>query len=367
MNKNSLILKFSNYFFYNVNLRRTNRNANCKTNLYWLYLSNSFKKFQSLKMKEKDRNIAWFKNQGKRKDLIIKFYCELEDIGINDDIGLRSDSHWDDFKFRFDDTELIIQDKKILQKVYELASKYEKLINTTCENCGNRINNSGSDYFCEECCFHSILKKESYDYISDLGFSYFDNNIASENPKKVFVRWNIFSKAIFIINEESIFSSNFPCEIYFQYKKPLLALDVWDEICIQETLSIFARNENFYTLLKHIPNNLLNENDQKIKNDLINHLDDCNICGHKSIYNKNNCLVCHSAGYNRVLTERMKKYYNTIEEWYKKMQLDYHSEDSEFKYPRLENQFEKSENEIKLFTEKELDDLKLLRSKKYNL
>jgi hypothetical protein len=226
-----------------------------------------------------------------------------------------------------------------------------------------QIRFGGSDHFCKKC-FHEILKKENYEYISDLGFSYFDNNLDSENSKKVFVRWNIFSKAIFRINEESIISSKFPSEINFHYKKPLLIPDVSNQISIHETLSVFACNENFYTLLKHMPNNLLNENDQKIKNDLINHLDDCNICGYKSIYNKNNCIVCHYAGYDRTLTERMKKYFNTIEEWYKKMQLSYHSEDSQFKYPRLENEFEKSENYIKLYTEKELDDLKLLRSKK---
>lgn len=317
-------------------------------------------------MKEKERNIEWFKDQGKRKDLIIKFYSELNDIGIHDDIGLRPDSHWDDFKFRFDNTEVIIQDQKTLQKVYQLATKYEKLINATCQNCATQIRIEGSDYFCEKC-FHEILKKHNYEYISDLGFSYFDNNLASENPKKVFVRWNTFSKAIFIINQESPNLSGFPTEIDFKYITPLLVPDIWDDISIQETLHIFARNENFYTLLKHIPNNLLNENDKKIKNDLINHLEDCNICGYKSIYNKNRCLVCKEAGYDRKLTERMKKYFNTIEEWYKKMQLNYYSEDSKFKYARLENEFEKSENYIRLFTEKELDDLKLLRSKKYNL
>lgn len=314
-------------------------------------------------MKEKEKNIKWFKNQGKRKDLILQFYDELEHLGINDDIGLKSNYKWDDFKFRFDKTEEIIQDKELLQRIYQLISKYEKLINTTCQNCASQIKSGRSDYFCEKC-FYDILKRENYDYISDIGFSYFDNKISSKD-QRVFVRWNIFSKAIFIINPKSIISTGFPTEINFQYKTPLLIPDRWDEILIQETIKVSASNENFYSLLKHIPNSLLNENDKKIKTNLINHLEDCNICGYKAIYNKNKCLVCNHAGYNRVLTERMKKRYNTIEEWYKKNQLEYYSEDFEFKYPRFENEFEKSKSYTKLFNAKELKDFKLLRSK-YN-
>ncbi|GEM_PF-2039977 len=316
-------------------------------------------------MKEKERNIDWFKNKGKRKDLILQFYVELENIGIKDDIGLKSYSNEDDFVFRFDENiETTISDKKLLNRIYALTSKYEKLINKTCEDCGNKIKYGGSDYFCQEC-YCKRSRRYNYDSIGDLGFSYYDSDLVSSNSR-VFVRWNEFSKANFNIDKESIFSSGFPIEIDFKYKFPVMNRDFEDYINIREIFSVSNWHENFYTLLKHIPDNLLDTNDQNFKYVLIHHLDDCNICGYKSIYNKNVCLVCHKSGFDRVLTERMKKYYNTIEDWYKKMQLEYHSENSEFKYPKWENEFEKSENYVKLFSKKELEELKMAESEKYD-
>jgi len=317
-------------------------------------------------MKEKERNIDWFQNKGKRKDLILQFYVELENIGIKDDIGLKSYSNEDDFVFRFDENiETTINDKKLLNKIYALTSKYEKLINKTCEDCGNKIKYGGSDYFCQEC-YCKRSRRYNYDSIGDLGFSYYDSDLVSSNSR-VFVRWNEFSKANFNIDKESIFSNGFLLiKIDFKYKFPIINRDVEDYIDIEKAFSASNRTENFYKLLKHIPNNLLDINDQKLKFSLINHLEDCNICGYKSIYNTELCLVCYKAGFDGVLPERMKKYFNTIEDLYKKMQLEYHSEYSEFQYPRWENEFEKSKNYVKLFTQKELEERKMFIQEKYD-
>lgn len=306
-------------------------------------------------MTEKERNISWFNNLGKRKILMEEFYAELENIGINYEIGIQSYEHHEIFKFKFNEIEKKVTDKLLLAKIYKLTSKFEKLINQTCIECGKKIRLYGNDFWCGKCNF-KISQKWNYEDINDKGFSYFGSTEKNES-ERIVINWQDISKVIF--NKFDYDPKRFPEEVEIIYNK-LYYVANKDEYhsFIENSITIGFWNENFYEVIRYIPDNLLDDSDKKIKYSLIGDLKDCNICGYRAIYNENSCLVCGISGYNRELNERMKKYYLTIDEWYKKQQLDYHSGYSEFKYPRRENEFEKSKNYIMLFTDEELKNIK---------
>lgn len=303
-------------------------------------------------MNEKERNISWFDNLGKRIITIEQFYSELENLGINYDIGIQSYEHYDIFEFKFHEIEKNISNKDLLKKVLTLTSKYEKLINQTCVDCGEKICNIGTEYLCARCYF---TKRNIWNYedISILGFSYADLD------SREFINWNDIASVHFIKEEESFLQNKFPEQIEFKFKVSKIipsSNDIDFPLIIDKYI---AKDwfQNYYNLIKHIPNHLLDEKDKLIKYNLVNHLNDCNICGHKSIYNQNLCLVCGYAGYGRELTERMKKTYSHINEFYRKLQFKYYLElNNKFKYPKRENEFEKSKDYRKLITEKELEE-----------
>jgi hypothetical protein len=304
---------------------------------------------------EKERNISWFNDYGKRKNLIEQFYAELENMGINYEIGIQSYSHHEEFEFKFNEIDKKVTDKSLLAKIYKLTSKFELLINQICIECGEKMRHNGYDYWCRKCYF-KLSQKRNIEDISDKGFSYFGINKKNES-ERILINWQSISKVIF--NKIDDEPKRFPKEIEIIFKKIYYVANK-DEYhsYTENSITITFLVQNFYELIRYIPDNLLNDSDKKIKNSLIVNLKDCNVCGYLAIYHENSCLVCGISGYNRVLDERMKKKYKTINEFYKKVQLEYYSEDREFEYPRRENEFEKSKNYIKFFTQEELQAVK---------
>ena len=302
-------------------------------------------------MTEKERNINWFDKNNKRRIILEQFYIDLEKLGINHDIGIKSDCHREDFRFIITDT----IDKTLLEKIYPLTLKYEKLINKTYVDCGKKINQSGSDFFCEEC---YLIKRKAYNYenISDLGFSTYISNIEKGYYRNFFY-WSEFFNADFIF-EESIISSRFPQTINLNFKKTKRPPNKTEAKPPYEWsfVSISDWYENYFILLKHIPDCLLNKKNRSIKANLIKNLNDCGICGYKAVFEHNLCLVCKLPTHVE-MTERIKKHYSSVDEINKSFQLQYYKDHkNRFKYPRREREFEKSSYYKILITEKELEE-----------
>jgi hypothetical protein len=308
----------------------------------------------------------------KRDEIYTKFCLELENINVKySQIGIRLDEGaWGEYLIiRHNNIEEKINDNKVFKKVLKHIKKYERLLNITCDNCGKKIDNNNSrNDLCSNCYF--LLKiKHNYDDIDEQGFSCF-NNFGSSNYYRRKIFWNEIKSVEFSSKHSNLYSysvlrsnmvSSIPSEIIFKFKKTEYnnVISGSGEKFISEfnQLSTNCQWENFYTLLKNIPDQLLNTEDKNIKNIFVNNLKDCGICGNKGIFESNKyCIVCDSS-FCTELNERLRKRYSTVEEINKEIQLTYFVElKNKYRYPRLENEFNKSENYKKLVTEKEVEE-----------
>jgi hypothetical protein len=302
---------------------------------------------------EKDLVLRYFERSGKRLVVLEEFFIKLSELGIDYPIGLEPNNHIEYYELRLYNPELYISDEKLLKKVTTLVSRYEKLLNKTCETCGKKITNfSGVDLFCAKC-FQLIKKKWNYEDISNLGFSdYIDD-------ERHFFYWEEFARAEFVFDIERFtpFSKKFPNTIDLYYnKEKVIIIDPQEPVLTITELCNRLNNwhEGFYTIIKYLPDNLLNEADRLIKQDVIYNRKDCGICGYKSALEGKGCVVCNYP-FHTLLTERMEKRYSTVNEVNKRMQMMYAWESkSKYRYPQWEKEFEKSENFIKLYTDEEL-------------
>jgi ribosomal protein L37E len=256
--------------------------------------------------------------------------------------------HRDEFEFRFKNIE-----KDLPKKVYVLSSKYQKQINQTCIDCGKKIRH-WSDYFCGRC---SLIRNKLYNYenISDLGFSTF-SDIGTHNYRRLFFYWTQFSYADFVF-EDDLIHSQLPQQISLNFKQPKVIYNS-KELLYEDTLTLYNWHENYYSVLKHIPDYLLNQQNRLMKIDLIENLNSCGICGYKAVFKNNVCLVCGFGTWTE-LTERQKKKYSSVEQLNKLSQLRYYLEKpKKFKYPKRESEFEKSPDYKILITKEELKEFK---------
>jgi len=322
-------------------------------------------------MTDKERVLEWC--DGKRTDIVERFFEELEKLGVNYDIGIYANEHIHTFEFRFDDVEKKVSDIKLLNKIYKLTEKYEKIINDTCTNCGVKM--EYGDYLCKKCYFKH-LKSFSYLEISQLGFSSKESLNYDIKSSRAFFKWDEFSEASF--QEEFYTSSYYDYSEYLVlcFKKVKNTKNEMDYPYKQNYIHIYAWYEGFFELLKNVPDflftNISNSKNDKLKrDDFFNSLNDCRICGYKAVNQDGKCLVCKMYGYKKVLHERDKKKYANVEEWYKDVQLEYHLDykHNKYKYPRRENEFEKVPNHKLLFTKEELKEFtktNLSQRKKYD-
>jgi hypothetical protein len=320
--------------------------------------------------KEQSINISFTK----RDEVFKKFCLELENINVkHSELGIRLDEgSWGEYLvIRHTNIEEKINNTKVSGKVLKLIKKYDRLLNITCDNCGKKIefdSNSRND-LCNSCYF--LLKiRSNYEDINGQGFSCFDN-FGSSNFYRRKIFWNEIESVNFLSenhiqyrysNLNSNLVSEFPSKILLKLKKTEYnhVISGSGEKSISEfnELDLNCQNENFYTLLKNIPDQLLNSEDKHIKDIFINHLKDCGICGYKGIFENNkHCIVCDYAFHDIELSDRLKKRYSSVEEVNKEIQLNYFvGLKNKCRYPRLENEFNKSENYKKLVTEKEVEE-----------
>lgn len=318
--------------------------------------------------KEQTLNIPFTK----RDEIYKKFCLELENINVkHSELGIRLDEGaWGEYLIiRHSNIEEKINDDKVYKKVLNLIKKYDRLLNITCDNCGKKIDNNNSrNDLCSNCYF--LLKiKYNYEDIDEQGFSCF-HNFGSSNYYRRKIFWNEIKNAEFSSKNSNLYGysvlrsnmiSSIPSEIIFRFKETEYnnVISGSGEKFISEfnELSTDYQSENFYTLLKNIPDQLLNIEDKNIKNIFVNNLKDCGICGYKGIFENNkHCIVCDSHFFTE-LTERLRKRYSTIEEINKEIQLEYYVKlKNKYRYPRLENEFNKTENYKKLVTEEEVEE-----------
>lgn len=296
----------------------------------------------------------------KRDEVFENFYRELENINVKySEIGLNleEDGWGHSLFFRYDNIEGKINDKKLLKKVIKLIDEYEHLLNVTCDCCGNKIEDDA--YRTDLCnkCFFLLQIKSNYKDIDRKGFSYEDYFDGKEKTRRK-ILWNDIEKVEFIKDIPSEYShlKGPVFKIVLTYKKNKCVKYLSGEIeVVTSDISLYATTENFYTLLKNISDKLLNTEDKRIKDIFINNLKDCGICGYKGIFENNKyCIVCDSH-YCIELTDRLKKMVSSVEEINKNIQLDYYVKlKNEYRYPRLEKEFNKSENYTRMTTEKEV-------------
>lgn len=309
-------------------------------------------------MTDKERVLEWC--DGKRTAVVERFFDELEKLGVNYDIGIYANEHIHTFEFRFDGVKEKIQDTELLNKIYRLTEKYEKIINNTCTKCGVKM--EYGDYLCKKCYFKHC-KSYSYNEISQLGFSSKEDLNYDNKSSRAFFKWDEFSGAYFEEEFNTSIVDDYTEFLVLRFKKVKITENEMDYPYKQNYIHIYAWYEGFFELLKNVPDflftNISNSKNDKLKRDnFFNSLNECRICGYKAINQNGKCLVCKMYGYKKVLHERDKKKYAKIEEWYKDGQLEYYLDynHNEYKYPRRENEFEKLQNHKLLFTKEELEE-----------
>lgn len=306
----------------------------------------------------------------KRDEIYKKFCIELENISVKySDLGLRlEEGSWGEYLIiRHNNIEGKINDNKVYKKVLKLIERYNFLLNITCDNCGKEIDYIISRNDLCSSCYFLFQIENNYEDIDEQGFSCFDN-FGSSNYYRRKIFWDEIKSAQFSSKNSNLYDystlrsnmvSSIPSEIIFKFKKTeynnLTSGSGEKFISEFNKLSTNCQWENFYTLLKNIPDQLLNVEDGKIKNIFLKDLKDCGICGYKGIFESDkHCIVCDYSVCTE-LTERMRKRYSSVEEVNKQVQLEYYVKlKNKHRYPCLENEFNKSENYKKLVTENEV-------------
>lgn len=121
----------------------------------------------------------------------------------------------------------------------------------------------------------------------------------------------------------------------------------------------FSRQEpNYYLLLKAIPLHLFAKDVQGRISDLFRKLKDCEVCGHKALYQQS-CLRCHNEPWG-ASTYHQEEYGEKLE-YIKECQMDlFIDEDGYEDYFNYDRSFDKISSHKVLFTARDLEEYKKL-------
>lgn len=267
-----------------------------------------------------------FKNFGRKKIQIKRFYKKLNEISNNNPpkVIFRLVDLIDSYQI----IEISFSEK-VKDEILNLGIEYEDKINRACPNCG-KIENY--DSLCNKCynkwerkttIKQNKVSKNGFQIYKDISTKRFDSQYRYN-----YIKWSdLESVDIDEINNLVL--------IFVLNKK-----DFQGNII---TFSYFSFQENFFYLLKNIPENLFSIKSLKFRNEILS-LTCCGVCGFVSKSNNFQCFVCNTSGLwkSENLNDRQIKQNETALTINSKLQKSYYdSLKNEYRYPKLEKEFEK--------------------------
>lgn len=214
------------------------------------------------------------------------------------------------------------EDEILNTKLKKIKSKYSELSVRTCEICGEEGKMRTIGSWQTTLCLNHFLEQQPVIEIDDKQNIKRNNEtvLNIKNIVKAEIEYDLQRLWLFINKTESV---------YFSWQEP-----------------------NYYLLLRTIPLSLFPKDRQQEISTLFQHLNDCEICGYKAIYQRN-CLRCHHEPWND--SGYFIQDYGEQSNYIKECQMDiFIDEDDYEKYFKHDCSFEKSPDHQILFTSDDL-------------
>lgn len=211
--------------------------------------------------------------------------------------------------------------------IKSITGKYLALSVETCEICGSEGKKRGVDSWETTLCLNHYLDRKSILEIDD------DLNIKVRN--KIVLNMKDIAKA----------EVDYDLQRLHLYKNKLAVHSI-------EAKSFSWQEPNYYLLLRTIPLHLFPEDQQKEISELFQHLEYCEICGHKAVHRKS-CLRCHHDQWNE--SSAFVEDYGEKSNYIKACQMDVFTDEDDYeKYFKYDRSFEKSPDHQILFNHHDL-------------
>ncbi len=263
---------------------------------------------------------------GKKKIQINRFLKKLEEISNYKTPKVNIELTDSIYTFQ----EIRIEfDEVVNEKISSLAVEYEDKINHTCPKCG-KIENY--DSLCDKCQYkwyrkitirQNKISKNGFKIYKTLGIKRFDKHY-----RYTFIKWDDLSRVAI--------DNTYELGIVFTLKSK----DFQD---VNVSFTYFMFQENFFYLLKNIPEYLFTAESLNYRNKLLD-LVCCGVCGYISKNENYKCFVCDTNGLwkNENLTERQIQRNETLSSINTKLKLDFINKlKTKNRYPKRENEFAK--------------------------
>lgn len=218
------------------------------------------------------------------------------------------------------------EDETLNIRLKNIKDKYSQLSVKTCEICGSEGKMRTIGAWQTTLCLNHFLEQQPVIEIDD------DQNVKLNNKKILNIKNVVKAEVEYDLQRLCLYTGNNDWEgkKYFSWQEP-----------------------NYYLLLKTISLSLFPKDKQKDISMMFQSLNDCEICGHKAVYQRN-CLRCHQEPWNN--STYLIEGYGEKSNYIKECQMDiFLDEDDYEKYFITDRSFEKVPDHQILFSP---DDLK---------
>jgi len=217
------------------------------------------------------------------------------------------------------------EDETLNNRLKNIKDKYSKLSEKTCEICGSEGKMRTIGSWQTTLCLTHFLEQQPVIEIDD------DQNVKLNNKKILNIKNLVKADVEYDLQKLVLYTGHNDLEgqKYFSWQEP-----------------------NYYLLLKTIPLSLFPKDRQSEISMLFQSLNDCEICGHKAVYQRN-CLRCHQEPWND--SGYFIEDYGDKSNYIKECQMDiFLDEDDYEKYFKHDRSFENSPEHQILFSSDDL-------------
>lgn len=206
----------------------------------------------------------------------------------------------------------------------KITGQYSELSQKVCEICGNEGKMRTVNSWQTTLCLNHFLEQKPVIEVDE------DQNIIHGTKK--------------LLNLKDIVQA----DVEFDLQQ--LSLYTKETVYSDEPFSFSWQEPNYYLLLKTVPLHLFPEDQQNNISELFQHLEYCEICGHKAVHRRS-CLRCH----HDTWTESEAEWYGDKSNYMKSCQLDVFTDEDDYeKYFKYDRSFEKSPDHQILFSHYDL-------------
>lgn len=217
------------------------------------------------------------------------------------------------------------EDEALNIRLKNIKDKYSQLSVKTCEICGNEGKMRTIEAWQTTLCLNHFLEQQPIIEIDG------EQNVRLNNKTVLNIKNVVKAELEYDLQELCLYTGQYDWEgkKYFSWQEP-----------------------NYYLLLKTIPLSLFPKDTQQEISTLFQNLNDCEICGHKAVYQRH-CLRCHQEPWNN--SAYLIEDYGEKSNYIKECQMDiFLDEDDYEKYFIADRSFEKIPDHKILFSTDDL-------------